>query len=149
RDPKLVGDSQQLKRSNLSATRKPPDSVAAASPSLGADVPLAQTAPQGFGRSLNVAGLVVGLGLGQGLLFLSQTWLVHNGHLAFLGQFGAWFAFGTLGIFLVDMGAATSLARRVAAPTRTTDLRQMIWAAYAPATAVRLAMGGAVVVAGL
>jgi O-antigen/teichoic acid export membrane protein len=102
-------------------------------------------APRRFQRSINVVQLVAAFAVGQGSLFLAQTWLVHTGQLALLGRFGALSAFAMLGMLIVDLNALTTLARKVAATAGSADRRDAVWRAYAPVTAVRLGAALAVV----
>jgi hypothetical protein len=101
--------------------------------------------PRRFQRSINVVQLVAAFAVGQGSLFLAQTWLVHTGQLALLGRFGALSAFAMLGMLVVDLNALTTLARRVAATAGNVDRRIAVWRAYAPVTVVRLGAAGVVV----
>jgi len=61
----------------------------------------------------NMLLLVAGFGLGQGALFIAQTWLVAHNQLELLGLFGGHFAFAVLGFYIVDMGTLTTMSRRV------------------------------------
>jgi len=110
--------------------------------------PIAE-APRRFQRSINVVQLVAAFGVGQGSLFLAQTWLVHTGELALLGRFGALSAFAMLGMLIVDLNALTTLARRVAATAGEPGRRDAIWRAYAPVTVVRLGAALVVIAAAL
>lgn len=103
--------------------------------------------PRRFQRSINVVQLVAAFGVGQGSLFLAQTWLVHTGQLAFLGRSGALTAFAMLGMLIIDLNALTTLARKVAATAGAPDRRDAIWRAYAPVTVVRLGAAFAVMAA--
>ena len=65
-------------------------------------------------RLINVVLLVGGYGLGQGAIFVVQTWLVARGAFELLSSFGTLFSFAMLSIFLIDAGSTTTLARRIA-----------------------------------
>lgn len=55
--------------------------------------------------------LLASFAIGQGSLFVSQSWLVVNGQLALLGIFGTLFTFATLSYYVVDFGGIITLAR--------------------------------------
>lgn len=65
----------------------------------------------GFSRRTNLLLLVAGFGLGQGSLFVSQTWLIWNGDLALLGLFGFHLMLLVLVSQIVDWGGLVILAR--------------------------------------
>ncbi len=46
--------------------------------------------------------LIGGFGLGQGSLFLAQTWLIARGDIVLLADFGICFSFATLGTMVVE-----------------------------------------------
>jgi hypothetical protein len=72
------------------------------------------SSPGQWSRIFNVGLLVGGFGLGQGSIFVAQTWLVAQGELVLLAEFGTHFMVATLGTLFVDAGAITLLARHVA-----------------------------------
>jgi O-antigen/teichoic acid export membrane protein len=67
-----------------------------------------------WSRVLNVGLLIGGFGIGQGAIFVAQTWLVAKGEFDLLAAFGTHFSFGVLGALFVDAGSITVLARHVA-----------------------------------
>jgi len=80
----------------------------------------------------NSALLIASFGMGQGSIFLAQTWLVGRGELELLARFGTCFSFAILALMLVDCGSVTSVARRVAFANRqgdTAEIRRCFWSA--------------------
>ncbi|MDM9626077.1 hypothetical protein QTL95_09225 [Rhizobium sp. S152] len=78
----------------------------------------------------NAALLVASFGIGQGSLFLAQTWLVGQGAFVLLTHFGVSFSFTILALMLVDCGAVTTIARRIAladADQRAAVIGQCYW----------------------
>lgn len=84
----------------------------------------------------NMAMLIGGFGVGQGAIFIMQTWLVAQQQLAFLGLFGLHITFAVLGFHIIDMGALTVLARRIASD----DAAEVPWNIFWAITAARLFM---------
>jgi hypothetical protein len=85
------------------------------------------------GRFSTIANMVLLLGgyaLGQGAMFVAQTWLVAIGEYHFLAAFGTHFLFAVLGIFVVDAGSMTTLARHAAASPREPASRRQLWQAF-------------------
>lgn len=76
-------------------------------------------------RFINIGLLVSALGLGQGAIFLAQTWLLALGEFELLSAFGTHYSFAMLSILLIDAGATTTLARQVAC--RTHEDQREIW----------------------
>ena len=87
---------------------------------------------------VNIALLVVGLGLGQGSIFVVQTVLVAAGEYELLAAFGTHYSFAILGIILVDAGAGTTLARVVARLSADRKPSDEIWRSFCETTAIRL-----------
>lgn len=78
----------------------------------------------------NAALLIASFGIGQGSLFLAQTWLVGQGGLGLLAHFGALFSFAILALMLVDCGAVTTLAWRISLASgdeRDGVIRESYW----------------------
>ena len=96
----------------------------------------------------NVALLVGGFGLGQGAVFLAQTWLVAKGELALLALFGTHFAFAVLGTLVVDAGSLTILARHAARHTDDAATRRQLWQTFWDTTLFRALLAAAIVLGG-
>lgn len=97
----------------------------------------AEKAPRGSRKTLNLLLLVTGYGIGQGGLFLSQSWLVASNQLASLSLFGTAFSFAILAITLVEAGSITVLARVVARDVTTPDGADGLWQTFWSITALR------------
>jgi hypothetical protein len=97
----------------------------------------------------NLALLLGGFGLGQGSIFVAQTWLVAIGDYHFLAAFGTHFLFAVLGIFGVDAGSITTLARHAAASSRDADGQRQLWQAFCATSMVRLALALVMVTAAI
>ena len=69
-----------------------------------------------FPKLQNMLLLVVGFGLGQGSLFLSNTYLFWRGQHALVAEFGTANAIATLSLFVGDWGGALFVAKEVVAP---------------------------------
>lgn len=95
-------------------------------------------------RVANVGLLVGGYGIGQGAIFAVQTWLFAQGKFDLLSAFGTHFSFLMLGIFVIDAGSTTTLARQVAR-LPADGSRTAIWRLFWDTAVVRLST--AVVVA--
>lgn len=65
-------------------------------------------------RILNVAGLASGFALGQGSMFLAQTWLVATNSLSIVGELGLALAVVSLVQWLADWGGTIILSRHAA-----------------------------------
>lgn len=66
-------------------------------------------------RAVNFVGLLAGFGMGQGSLFVAQTWLLATGQIVFMGRFSFIFTMVILSYQAIDLGGLVILARRVAA----------------------------------
>ncbi len=100
--------------------------------SVNADQPM--TMEIGMSRQApgNAGLLIISFGLGQGSIFLAQTWLVNRGELELLARFGTCFSFAILAFMFIDWGAVTSVARRVSVAYDkgdTTEIRCCFWSA--------------------
>ncbi|MFK0329577.1 hypothetical protein ACIQUB_00475 [Rhizobium sp. NPDC090275] len=98
--------------------------------------------------STNAALLIVSFAVGQGSIFLAQTWLIHRGALDLLAAFATHFSFAILALMVVDFGAPVVVARRIslAGDGEVLDVtRRCYW----QASAVRLGVAFAVSLAGL
>lgn len=90
-------------------------------------------------RLLNLALLVGGFGLGQGSIFLAQTFLVATGRAELLALFGTHFSFAILGIIAVEAGSLTILSAEIARlVTRADGDTDSLWRAYWETTVFRL-----------
>jgi O-antigen/teichoic acid export membrane protein len=90
--------------------------------------------PQSVGRRSKLANLsllIVGFGLGQGSIFLAQTWLVAEGRLHLLAEFGSLYAFAVLGVFIVETASTITLSRHVSAQrarqAKSGELWEILW----------------------
>lgn len=91
-------------------------------------------------KALNLLMLVGGFGMGQGSMFLAQTWLLAEGSYDLLAFFGTHFSFAILAILLVDAGSLTILAREVAHASLIEDGKKIIWRCYSEITSIRLVL---------
>ena len=71
--------------------------------------------------------LTLGFALGQGSIFVAQTWLVIQQQLEFLGLFGVHFTFAVLAYGVVDMGALTTVPKKVAADQFDGNISGAYW----------------------
>lgn len=90
-------------------------------------------------RLMNILFLIGGFGLGQGSIFLAQTWLVAHGRLDLLALFGTHFSFSMFGIMLVEAGSITILARKVASMSDD-ETADVAWQAFCETSVVRVAL---------
>jgi O-antigen/teichoic acid export membrane protein len=97
----------------------------------------------------NLTLLIGGYGLGQGSLFLAQTWLVIHAHLPRFTEFGLGFYTATLALLLVDFGSTQFLAREIAHHGEAEEAKAAAWISYWRITPVRLAAAVACLIAGL
>lgn len=102
------------------------------------------TGQAGRKQLANIAMLIGGYGLGQGSLFLSQTWLVVKGDLDLLAFFGTNFAFAVLAAVIVDAGSYIVLARHTVHRLSEGDTWPEIWRCYWETSVFRLVMAGAI-----
>ncbi|GAA0199159.1 hypothetical protein GCM10009081_13040 [Brevundimonas nasdae] len=109
----------------------------------------------GSRRLGNLILLIGGYGLGQGTIFLAQTWLISRGQLGLVANFGVNFYIATLAIMLVDFGSTAVLARETAAIQHARTLEQTavtratnLWSEFWAIVPSRVAMAVAVVAAG-
>ncbi|MFD2183665.1 hypothetical protein [Rhodoplanes azumiensis] len=100
-------------------------------------------------RAANVALLLTGFVAGQGSIFAAQTWLAAVGDLDLLAGFGTHYSFAILAIILVDGGAATILARHVAASVAGRQTDDQVWRLFFETTAFRLVMAAIVITCAL
>lgn len=88
----------------------------------------------------NLALLVGGYGVGQGSIFLVQTWLIATGRLDLVAFLGLHLTTATLGLIVVDAGATTILARHVARIEEEQCSSDEVWLWYSSITVIRLAV---------
>jgi len=88
-------------------------------------------------RLTNLALLVASLGLGQGVIFVSQSVLIAQGRYDLLADFGVHYSFAVLGIMLVDAGASTTLARMMAGLSREAGERAHVWQVFCETSVIR------------
>lgn len=79
------------------------------------------------GRIANLAGLLIGFGIGQGSLFVAQTWLLTTGRIDFLAEFSLNFTFLILAYQAIDFGGLVILARRMLVNDPQLDLTTFFW----------------------
>lgn len=72
--------------------------------------------------------LILTYGLAQGSLFLAQSWVVAQGELAFLGEFGSAFTFAIFALYIVDWGGQLVLARRELSEKDAVNRARFFWA---------------------
>ncbi|KQV83779.1 hypothetical protein [Rhizobium sp. Root1220] len=78
----------------------------------------------------NAALLIVSFAVGQGSIFLAQTWLVSRGMLELMAHFGGCFSFAILALMIVDCGSVTTVARRISLadlPDRKAEIGRCYW----------------------
>jgi hypothetical protein len=101
-----------------------------------------------WSRVLNVGLLIGGFGIGQGSIFVVQTWLVAQGEFPLLAAFGVHFSFAVLGTLFVDAGSITVLARHVAhlsgKPTSNQEISRIFW----ETSAFRIGLAFLIIVSG-
>lgn len=73
-------------------------------------------------KFLNVAGLAIGFALGQGITFLTQTYLLAQGHAELIGELAVGLGIVTLAQWLADLGGLHLMCGRHKQP-------QFIWSA--------------------
>lgn len=100
-------------------------------------------------HALNIALMVAGFVIGQGSIFLAQTWLAASRELELLAGFGTHYSFAILAIILVDGGTATILARHVAAPTGAHEADDAVWRLFWETVLFRTATAAVLVAAAL
>jgi hypothetical protein len=92
----------------------------------------------GASRLLNIAMLLGGFGLGQGAIFIAQTWLVSRNDLNLLALFGTHFAFGILGVLIVDASGMVILAKHAVHLAGEAEAqKQELWRAFWEISIVR------------
>ncbi len=97
---------------------------------------------------LNVFLLFIAFAIGQGSLFLSQTILVVDGHLEFVGIFGLNYTFMVLAFLVVDWGGTIRLARSELEIQSRFDANCFYWAYCWVRCGVAMAVAGAALIAG-
>lgn len=108
------------------------------------------TSKQGAIRRLvNLGMLIGGFGLGQGSIFLVQTWLVATGNTELLALFGTHFSFAILGIVAVEAGSLTILSAQIARQLHAGGPKSDVWRTYWETTVFRLTVALLLVVAGV
>lgn len=110
---------------------------------------LTRGASEARARMLNIAMLIGGYGVGQGSIFLAQTWLVARGELELLALFGTHFAFAMFGIIAVEAGSLTILARHAASMEHGEESVPAMWRHFWEMSIVRGALAMAVIAAAL
>lgn len=99
-------------------------------------------------KALNFALLIGGYALGQGAIFLAQTWLISRGNVELVADFGMAFYVATLALLFVDFGSITYLARETAVIEGDEDRIKAIPRLYWTATVIRVIAALAVAIAG-
>lgn len=89
-------------------------------------------------RLVNLGLLVGGFGIGQGSIFLAQTYLVATGSTELLALFGAHFSFAMLGIIAVESGSLTILSAQIARLLVAQGDEHELWRVYWETTVYRL-----------
>jgi len=99
-------------------------------------------------RLVNLGMLIGGFGLGQGSIFLIQTWLVATGQTELLARFGTHFSFAILGIVAVEAGSLTILSGQIARQIHGGGTRMDVWRSYWETTVFRLSIAVLLIAAG-
>lgn len=102
-----------------------------------------------FRRLVNLGMLIGGFGLGQGSIFLVQTWLVAKGETEMLALFGTHFSFAILGIVAVEAGSLTILSAQIARQVHVGGGASEVWRSFWETTAFRLTVAALLVAAGM
>jgi hypothetical protein len=90
--------------------------------------------------------LIGGFGIGQGSIFLAQTYLVATGRTELLALFGTHFSVAMLGIIAVEAGSLTILSAQIARLVVAEESRQLLWRSYWETTIYRVTVAVLVVV---
>jgi len=99
-------------------------------------------------RLVNLGLLIGGFGIGQGSIFLAQTYLVAAGQTELLALFGTHFSFAMLGIIIVEAGSLTILSAHIARLLVAHGTKADLWRVYWETTVYRLSVA-ILLVAGL
>jgi O-antigen/teichoic acid export membrane protein len=94
--------------------------------------------------STNAALLVLSFAIGQGSIFLAQTWLIDRGALDLLAKFATHFSFAILALMIVDAGSPVVVTRRIAlaeGPDAVMVARRCYWQACAVRLAFAIVVG--------
>ena len=102
-----------------------------------------------FRRLVNLGMLIGGFGLGQGSIFLVQTWLVAKGETEMLALFGTHFSFAILGIVAVEAGSLTILSVQIARQIHSGGPASEVWRAYWETTAFRATVAVVLIAVGI
>ena len=89
-------------------------------------------------RLVNLGMLIGGFGIGQGSIFLAQTYLVATGRTELLASFGTHFSVAMLGIIAVESGSLTILSAEIARLVLSGESRDTLWRNYWETTAYRV-----------
>jgi hypothetical protein len=100
-------------------------------------------------RLVNLGMLIGGFGLGQGSIFLVQTWLVATGKTEMLALFGSHFSFAILGIVAVEAGSLTILSAQIARQVHSGGAPVDVWRTYWETTTFRLTVAILLIATGL
>jgi hypothetical protein len=102
-------------------------------------------------RTANMVLLIAGFAVGQGSIFIAQTWLVSVQQFHFLTLFGVHFTFVIMAAGIVDFGSLTTLPRQVtktSGPSQLWPLFQATCAIRLTASVVLIGLGAAMAVIG-
>jgi hypothetical protein len=99
-----------------------------------------------FRRLVNLVLLIGGFGLGQGSIFLAQTYLVATGRTELLALFGTHFSVAMLGIIAVEAGSLTILSAQIARLLVAQGDERELWRVYWETTVYRLTMAIALII---
>ncbi|HEX2525142.1 MAG TPA: hypothetical protein VHL31_02430 [Geminicoccus sp.] len=93
-----------------------------------------------MGRSskFNATILVISFVLGQGSIFLAQTWLIISNKIDLLAAFGVTFSLALFALIVVESGSLVTLARVAANVSRDKHNNRRIWQVYWETTVLRL-----------
>jgi hypothetical protein len=113
------------------------------------DIPQQASQQGAFRRLVNLGMLIGGFGIGQGSIFLAQTWLVATDKTELLALFGTHFSFAMLGIIAVEAGSLTVLSAQIARILQGGADHASVWRSYWETTVFRLTVAMVLVLAGL
>lgn len=116
---------------------------------MTSDVAPRESQQGAFRRLVNLGMLIGGFGIGQGSIFLAQTWLVATGKTELLALFGTHFSFAMLGIIAVEAGSLTVLSAQIARILHAGGDRRNAWRSYWETTVFRITVAAILVASGL
>ena len=89
-------------------------------------------------RIMNIGLLIAGVGLGQGTVFVVQTWLVAHGRFELLSAFATHYSLAVFAVILVEGGSSAIIARKLAQLSSGQGEREEFWRVVSDTMAFRL-----------